>query len=95
MLTMPEALTACRYDLHVLMVGHGKRCARCAANGRPRFEPDGPCPLFPAKGSPSKCAQTRGKPVVAMRGAGAHVLSSCRIRPWSATHSNRLSWRQF
>ena len=41
----------CRFDLHVLMVGHGKRCTRCAANGKPRFSPDGPCPLTALKGS--------------------------------------------
>ena len=49
-------MMAVRYDLHVLLVGHGKRCPRCAANGRPRFAPDGPCPLFPSKGLASKCA---------------------------------------
>lgn len=32
------------------MVGHGKRCTRCAANGKPRFTPDGPCPLTALKG---------------------------------------------
>ena len=53
-----RALPARRYDLHVLLVGHGKRCPRCAANGRPRFEPDGPCPLYPVKGSVPKCAQS-------------------------------------
>lgn len=40
----------------MLLVGHGKRCSRCAANGRPRYAPDGPCPLFPAKGSASGSA---------------------------------------
>ena len=42
---VPPFLPAlCRYDLHVLMVRHGKRCARCASNGQPRFEPDGCAP---------------------------------------------------
>lgn len=36
---------ACRYDLHVLLVEHGKRCPRCAKNHRPRKEVHGPCPL--------------------------------------------------
>ena len=36
---------AVRYDLHVLLVEHGKRCERCAKNGRPRKESHGPCPL--------------------------------------------------
>ena len=34
-----------RYDLHVLLVEHGKRCTRCASNGKPRKESHGPCPL--------------------------------------------------
>ncbi len=51
----------CRYDLHVLLVRHGKRCPRCAKNGQPRFSADGPCPLTPVmlsgstdKASPKK-----------------------------------------
>ena len=28
----------CRYDLHVLLVEHGKCCQRCAKNGKPRKE---------------------------------------------------------
>lgn len=40
----------CRYDLHVLLVNHGKRCARCAKNGKPRKESDGACPLFGKNG---------------------------------------------
>ena len=35
----------CRFALHVLMVEHGKRCERCAKNGKPRKESHGPCPL--------------------------------------------------
>ena len=38
-------LKHCRYDLHVLLVEHGKRCVRCSKNGRPRKEQHGPCPL--------------------------------------------------
>ena len=34
-----------RYDLHVLLVEHGKCCTRCAKNGKPRKEVVGPCPL--------------------------------------------------
>ena len=29
----------------MLLVEHGKRCARCAKNGKPRKEAHGPCPL--------------------------------------------------
>ena len=36
----------CRYDLHVLLVEHGKCCERCAKNNRPRKEVLGACPLF-------------------------------------------------
>ena len=32
--------------MHVLLVNHGKRCPRCAKNGKPRKESDGDCPLF-------------------------------------------------
>lgn len=39
----------CRYDLHVLMVEHGKRCPRCASNGKPRKESHGDCPLVNLK----------------------------------------------
>ena len=42
-----------RYDLHVLLVEHGKRCERCAKNGRPRKEVQGPCPLKGAAASKS------------------------------------------
>lgn len=38
-----------RYDLHVLLVNHGKRCPRCAKNGKPRKASDGDCPLFGTK----------------------------------------------
>lgn len=38
-----------RYDLHVLMVEHGKRCPRCASNGKPRKESHGHCPLVNLK----------------------------------------------
>ena len=38
----------------MLLVTHGKRCTRCAANGRPRFTPEGPCPLTTLKGSARK-----------------------------------------
>ncbi len=34
-----------RYDLHVLLVEHGKRCPRCSKTGHPRKEVHGPCPL--------------------------------------------------
>ena len=40
----------------MLLVTHGKRCTRCAANGRPRFTPEGPCPLTTLKGSARKSA---------------------------------------
>ncbi|DBB08986.1 TPA: hypothetical protein ACH3X3_007617 [Trebouxia sp. C0006] len=38
-----------KYDLHVLLVNHGKRCPRCAKNGKPRKASDGDCPLFGTK----------------------------------------------
>lgn len=40
-----------RYDLHVLLVEHGKRCSRCAKNGKPRKESHGQCPLGNLQGS--------------------------------------------
>jgi len=33
----------------VLLVNHGKRCPRCAKNGKPRKASDGDCPLFGTK----------------------------------------------
>ena len=50
-------LTVCRYDLHVLLVNHGKRCPRCAKNGKPRKSSDGDCPLFGKKGQASSRQQ--------------------------------------
>ena len=44
---VPDAL---KYDLHCLLVRHGKCCKRCAANGQPRRPPVGPCPLVAAGG---------------------------------------------
>ena len=35
--------------MHVLLVNHGKRCPRCAKNGKPRKASDGNCPLFGSK----------------------------------------------
>eukprot|EP00040_Diaphanoeca_grandis_P026476 m.148363 g.148363 ORF g.148363 m.148363 type:complete len:380 (-) comp30588_c0_seq1:118-1257(-) len=34
-----------KYDLHCLLVTHGKHCKTCAKNGKPRKAPLGPCPL--------------------------------------------------
>ncbi|CAK9206393.1 unnamed protein product [Sphagnum troendelagicum] len=34
-----------KFDLHCLLVTHGKRCPRCAKGGRAQTTPDGPCPL--------------------------------------------------
>jgi endonuclease-3 len=35
-----------KYDMHVLLVGHGKKCHRCAKNGHNRKPADGDwCPL--------------------------------------------------
>ena len=33
----------------MLLVNHGKRCTRCAKNGKPRKASDGDCPLFGSK----------------------------------------------
>ena len=33
----------------MLLVNHGKRCPRCAKNGKPRKASDGDCPLFGTK----------------------------------------------
>lgn len=35
-----------KYDLHVLLVTHGKHCPRCAKNGKNRRPCLGPCPLL-------------------------------------------------
>ena len=35
-----------KYDLHVLLVTHGKHCPRCAKNGKNRREALGECPLL-------------------------------------------------
>ena len=42
---MPMLLLAPRYDLHCLLVEHGKRCFTCAKGNKPQFEPLGDCPL--------------------------------------------------
>lgn len=34
-----------KFDLHCLLVTHGKRCPRCAKGGRTQRPADGPCPL--------------------------------------------------
>ena len=36
-----------------MLVNHGKRCPRCAKNGKPRKASDGDCPLFGKKGATS------------------------------------------
>ena len=33
----------------MLLVNHGKKCPRCAKNGKPRKASDGDCPLFGKK----------------------------------------------
>ena len=35
----------------MLLVEHGKRCSRCAKNGKPRKESHGDCPLVNLQGS--------------------------------------------
>lgn len=40
--TVPKHL---KYDLHVLLINHGKSCRDCAANGRPQRPSGLPCPL--------------------------------------------------
>jgi len=61
-----------KYDLHCLLVEHGKRCLNCAKGGKPRFTPLGECPLVAlarakkqkkrAAGSPARSlATTDGK----------------------------------
>lgn len=34
-----------KFDLHCLLVKHGKHCLTCAKNGRPRLKPHVKCPL--------------------------------------------------
>ena len=64
--TVPDAL---KRELHVLLVRHGKCCVRCAANGRPRQPPVGPCPLRAASACPTSTREaavsTGGAPVAA------------------------------
>ncbi|KAK9814172.1 hypothetical protein WJX72_001606 [[Myrmecia] bisecta] len=43
-----------KYDLHVLLVEHGKKCPKCAKNGRPRKPAEGACPLQHLLGQPEK-----------------------------------------
>ncbi|KAK9816005.1 hypothetical protein WJX74_009869 [Apatococcus lobatus] len=57
-----------KYDLHVLLVGHGKKCIRCSPDGHPRKPPDGPCPLqYPSRtkqapnGSPAHASDEDGQ----------------------------------
>ncbi|MCO5602512.1 hypothetical protein L7F22_056645 [Adiantum nelumboides] len=38
-----------KFDLHCLLVTHGKRCPRCAKGGRAQRPADGPCPLVNLK----------------------------------------------
>ena len=63
---------ACRYDLHVLLVEHGKRCARCASGGKPRKEQHGPCPLFSLSAAADEGAALTGE-AVAENAEGAVV----------------------
>lgn len=35
-----------KYPFHVLLVEHGKRCPRCAKNGKLQLPEEGPCPLL-------------------------------------------------
>lgn len=43
-----------KYELHCLLVGHGKRCVKCAKNNKPRKEVAGECPLPKASAKASK-----------------------------------------
>ena len=42
-LTHPPEL---KYPFHVLLVEHGKRCPRCAKNGKLQLPEEGTCPLI-------------------------------------------------
>ena len=37
----------------MLLVEHGKRCVRCASNGKPRKESHGDCPLINLQAGPT------------------------------------------
>lgn len=53
----------CRYDLHVLLVGHGKKCVRCSPDGHPRKPVEGPCPLqYPIRTKQAKGGSDSGGP---------------------------------
>lgn len=41
----PAAPEDVKYELHVLLVEHGKRCPRCAKGGKNRQSSHGECPL--------------------------------------------------
>lgn len=68
-----------KYDLHVLLVGHGKTCAACtsAAKGKPNNRAKagalGPCPLRPV-GMPAKIPD--GMPVSKALAAPRSALSA-------------------
>ena len=78
--TVPDAL---KRELHVLLVAHGKCCARCAANGRPRQPPVGPCPLRAAAASPaSVAAETSASAGVKSEpAAAAAALATVLVKP--------------
>ncbi|KAK9834832.1 hypothetical protein WJX81_002194 [Elliptochloris bilobata] len=65
---VPDAV---KYDLHVLLVEHGKRCPRCAKiPGRPRKEPVGECPLVRARAPPCVEKAEPGSPEAKPGGRG-------------------------
>lgn len=78
----------CRYDLHVLLVEHGKRCPRCSKTGHPRKEVHGPCPLVNLAAAAK--AGHKLSAVGATEDAKEHLTSKSHPRP--AAKGALLGW---
>lgn len=91
---------AIKYDLHVLLVEHGKRCSRCSKGGKLQLPEEGPCPLVGAwRDAPSggQCAarvavKTEGcemvKPGAGVEEEGGKKKKKKVVRHWDMQGGN-------
>lgn len=79
---VPDAV---KFELHVLLIAHGKACYQCAANGRPQRPADAPCPLKPLKAAKSvEAALAAAMPPLHAGGTGQGDLLDLKRAPQAA-----------
>ncbi|KAI5084539.1 hypothetical protein GOP47_0000708 [Adiantum capillus-veneris] len=70
-----------KFDLHCLLVTHGKKCPRCAKGGRTQRPADGPCPLVNLK-----------QLIESTQGEAKHLKTTCHCDVFRFEDSKEIIW---